>query len=244
MRIVAKAGRVGDLGQGLRRAENLDPAQEPSRVIETGLLYVAIAGQAAAGEQFLKIAQRNASFSGHVGRAEVDVGNMAFDDLAQSSKEPVGVRGGRMWISRREKRTKQIVDRQVHIDIGPCRFRSVCLAAACRHLEEKLRRQAVIAPVQFAGLEAQMGQERSAWQVKRKPVCVLAIAQERHGPRSVAKHDIARLQRDDVIVLGDRGPASNLEDREVVIMAVKSNVSRRPLDSLGIAGKIKRIQPA
>src|SRR2546421_12099954 len=57
---------------------------------------------------------------------------------------------------------------------------------------------------------------------------------ERRGPSHVDQHDIAHIASQGLFVVGHRGLAGDLKDRDVVVRAIEANIPLRPLDSLSI----------
>jgi hypothetical protein len=93
------------------------------------------------------------------------------------------------------------------------------------------------APVKPAAwLESEVGNERPPRQKKGYglPQLGLHARKECRGPSHVDQHDIAHITSQGLFVVGHRGLAGDLKDRDVVVRAIEANIPLRPLDSLSI----------
>jgi len=93
IRVVVKATGVGDVADGMARAQNFPATQKARGVIQAKRIDEFAAGHAAPSKELLQIAQRNTRFGRHFERTEIWIGKAILDDAADAPEEFFRMRG-------------------------------------------------------------------------------------------------------------------------------------------------------
>jgi len=102
IRVVAEAAGIGNLAERLACLCQCPAMQKPYGVIQTKRLDEIAAGRAPEREELLEVAYGNPQFGCYVTRAEIWIGKAIHNDLADTSKQPVGMAGGGPGVGRRK----------------------------------------------------------------------------------------------------------------------------------------------
>lgn len=102
IRVVAKAAGISNLAERLACLCQCPAVQKSHGVIQTKRLDEIAASRTPERKELLKVAYGNPQFGCYVTRAEIWIGKAIHNDVADTSKQPVGMAGGGPGVGRRK----------------------------------------------------------------------------------------------------------------------------------------------